>query len=95
MVLSKGGAEYSYTGIQEAWYLVREEQNTVTQVYRRRDTYQGSRIQLHRYTGGVVLSMGAKYSYTGKQGAWYSAGEHNTVIQVYRGSGTPQGSRIQ
>jgi len=27
-----------------------------------------SRIQLHRYTGGVVLSRGVEYCYTGIQG---------------------------
>ena len=82
---------------EEAWYLAGEEQNTtVTQVYRGCGTQQGrSRIQLHRYTGGVVLSKGgAEYSYTGIQGAWYSAGEQNTVTQVYRRRGTQMVSRI-
>ena len=74
MVLSKGGAEYSYTGIQEAWYLA-WEQNTVIQVNRGRGTPQGSIIQLYRYTGEVVLRRGAEYSNTGIQEAWYLDGE--------------------
>ena len=44
-----------------------------------------SRIQLQRYTGGVVLRWGAEYSYTGILGAWYLDGKQNTVTQVYRG----------
>ena len=55
----------------------------------------GSRIQLQRYTGGVVLRWGAEYSYTGIQVAWYLDGKQNTVTQVYRGRGTYMGSRIQ